>query len=237
MLSFLLTILVCSFAIAGEGAASDGVAAATSDSDAVVPETAPVVPVPAVVDEDDDFFSKTTTEEKGANAGVPSSDSFHDDEEIEIAAAPPPKPKADAGERDLSGFDGKLTTISNSKLPVETNGATVLGDNWGPTVAFTAETAVVIDMPVLYAKSKAEFDGVAYWLVAEAYADGKKVAEARVNVTRDSIAETGASVQFFRVYVPVAAKTGMIEMKVGKASAGAAKADPLFTRSVKYTIG
>lgn len=235
MLSFLLATLV-----SGSANAADVLAAVPGQASVSGAEAEPVeaTTVPAVADEEDDFFTKSTsTEEKGANAGVPSSDSFHDDEEIEIAAAPPPKPKVDAGERDLGGFDGKLTVVNTSKLPVDTSGASVLGDNWGPTVAFTAESAVVIDMPVLYAKSKAEFDGVAYWLVAEAYADGKKVAESRVSITRDGIAETGASVQFFRVYVPVAAKTGMVEMKVGKASTNAGKPEPLFTRSVKYTVG
>jgi hypothetical protein len=192
----------------------------------------------AVADDDDDFFTKSSSdEEKGANAGVPDSDSFHDDEEIEIAITPPPKPKPEPGERQLGGFEGAVSVMAANKLPVDTTGATVLGDNWGPTVAFSAESAVVVDMPVLYATSKGEFDGVAYWLVAEAFADGKKVGESRVNVTRDAIADKGPSVQFFRLYVPVAAKAGMVEMKVGKAVSATAKTEPLFTRSVKYTVG
>lgn len=190
----------------------------------------------AVADDDDDFFSKTTpADQKGANAGIPSSDSFHDDEEIDIAVTAPPTAKGENS--GIGGFDGALTTLSPGKLPLDTSRATLLGDNWGPTIAFSAESAVVVDMPVLYAKSKAEFDGVAYWLVAEAYADGKKVGESRVNVTREAIADLGASVHFFRLYVPVAAKSGMVELKVGKASGTATKAEPLFTRSVKYTLG
>lgn len=206
-----------------------------------VPALAEEPVVAAVADDDDEFFKKSDPkDEKGANAGVPDSESFHDDEDdFDI----PTTPKADAvakvdPERDLGGFDGAAKVLgSSSKMPIDVTGAKPLGDNWAPVVAFTDTDSVVIDLPVLYAKSKAEFDGVTYWLVAEVYADGKKVSESRVSVTRDSIADKGPSVHFFRLFAPVPAGAGVLEVKVGKAGTGAGKPELLFTRSAKYTLG
>ncbi len=196
---------------------------------------------PVAADDDDEFFKKADpNDEKGANAGVPDSDSFHDDEDdFDI----PTTPKTDAvarvdPERDLGGFDGAAKMLGGtSKFPVDVSGAKPLADNWAPVVAYTDVDSVVVDLPVLYAKSKAEFDGVAYWLVAEVYADGKKVSESRVSVTRDSIADKGPSVHFFRMFAPVPAGAGVLEVRVGKAASGAGKPELLFTRSAKYTLG
>jgi hypothetical protein len=189
-------------------------------------------------DEDDEFFKETKpSDQKGANAGVPDSSSFNEDDDIDIPTAPLTPVKVEA-ERDLSGFDGALSTLGNAtRMPVDVTGAKPLADNWSPTIAYTDVASVVVELPVLYAKGKSEFDGVAYWLVAEVYADGKKVAESRVSVTRDAIAEKGPSVHFFRLFSPVPGATGVLEVKVGKATSGAGKPELLFTRSVKYAVG
>ncbi|MBM4390129.1 MAG: hypothetical protein FJ090_03325 [Deltaproteobacteria bacterium] len=195
----------------------------------------------ALADEEDDFFKEPNPEEKkGANADVPDATAFHDDEEeFDI----PTTPRADASvkvdpERDLSGFDGAATVLGRStKMPVDVIGAKPLADNWAPVVVYSDTDAVVVELPVLYAKSKADFDGVAYWLVAEVYADGKKVSESRASVTRDSIAGAGPSVHFFRLFAPVPSGAGVLEVRVGKAASGAGKAELLFTRSAKYALG
>jgi hypothetical protein len=195
---------------------------------------------PAVADEDDEFFQDTKpSDSKGANAGVPDSESFHDDEDdFDI----PTTPKVDAPvkvdpERDLGGFDGAAKVLGATRLPVDASGAKPLADNWAPVVAYADLDAVVVDLPVLYAKSKSEFDGVSYWLVAEVYADGKKVSESRVAVNRDAIADKGPSIHFFRLFAPVPSGAGVLEVKVGKAASASAKPELLFTRSAKYTAG
>lgn len=221
----LLSTLATSSAFAGE-----------ESSSSAAPAT---VVAPAVADDDDDFFNdKKPAADKGANAGVPDKKSFSDDDDIAIPATPPPEAKVEAkvtlkadSERDLGAAD--LT--SGSSMPVTVAGAKALSDNWAPSVVIKDKDAVVVEMPVLYATSKKDFDGVSYWLVAEVYADGKKVAESRVNVTRDAIADKGPSVQFFRMFAPVSAATGMLEVRVSKAATGG-KPEPLFTRSVKYTL-
>lgn len=160
---------------------------------------------------------------------------FADEDDIKIDVSLPVKEKPPA--EDLSAYaDPRQTIAPNTKMPIDTVGKTVLSDNWAPVVVVADKDAIVVEMPVLYARSRSEFDGVAYWLVAEAYADGKKVAESRMQVTRDAIADKGPSIQFFRLFAPVQSPAGLVELRVGKAASSAAKPTPLFTRSVQYKL-
>ncbi len=189
---------------------------------------------PAVADDDDDFFSTTTpAEQKGVNAGVPSGDAFTDDDAFDIPKTAPPEAKVTvkpSPEKDL-GPPGVSTA-----MPVNTAGAKLLTDNWAPSIVVADKDMVVVEMPVLYGNSKADFDGTAYWLIAEIFADGKKVAESRSNITRDAVADKGPSIQFFRLSAPVSADSGVLEVKVSRLPSGG-KSELLFTRSVKYTVG
>lgn len=192
---------------------------------------------PALADDEDDLFKDASPDQKSENADVDVS-TFDDDEEIDIPTytAPAKKPVVDQ-EKDLSAFaDPRAGVGATTKMPVDTVGKAVLGDNWAPTIAITDQDAVVVEVPVLYARSRAEFDGVAYFLVAEVYADGKKVAESRMTVTRDAIADKGPSIQFFRMFAPVPAAAGVLEVKVGKSTTASGKPTLLFTRSVSYKL-
>ncbi len=191
---------------------------------------------PAVVDEEDELFKDNSSKSK--NSDIPDAGSFKDsDDDMDIPTFTSAKPEEEDKEKDLSAFvDPRSSVGSSTKMPVDPVGKDILGDNWAPQVVIADKDAVVIEVPVLYARSRAEFDGVAYWLVAETYADGKKVAEQRMQVTRDAIADKGPSIQFFRVFTPVPATAGVIEVKVGKAASSAAKPTLLFTRSVNYKL-
>jgi hypothetical protein len=206
-------------------------------------------PAAAWADEEDDLF-KEDGKKKGMNADVPDFTSFEDGEEISIAPpAPAPEapvkvqPRAERTERAAAAAPAvaappeATTAAPASGLPADAAAGTVLGDNWNPKIAFTTADAVVIDIPVLYAKSRAEFDATAAWLVAEAYTDGKKVAESRVQITKDSVADKSPSVQFFRLFAPVPAKGGVVEIKISKSGSAGAKPELLFTRSVSYKLG
>ncbi|MFN7144688.1 MAG: hypothetical protein ACK4YP_13010 [Myxococcota bacterium] len=186
-------------------------------------------------DEEDDLFDDSK-EKKGNNADVPDAGSFSDEDDLGIPTFNTPKPAEDK-EKDLSAFvDPRTSVNSTTKMPIDVVGKDVLGDNWAPTIAIADKDAVVVEIPVLYARARAEFDGVAYWLVAETYADGKKVAEQRVQVTRDTIADKGPSIQFFRMFTPVSSTAGVIEVKVGKSTSAAGKPTLLFARSVTYKL-
>ncbi|MDP2305792.1 MAG: hypothetical protein Q8P18_07170 [Pseudomonadota bacterium] len=204
---------------------------------------APAAPAPAapptseavlLADDDDDLF-KEDGETKGNNADIPDATSFKDEDDMDIPTFS--AVKVVDKEKDLSAYvDPRATVGSNTKMPLDVVGKDVLGDNWAPQVVVADKDAVVIEMPVLYARSRAEFDGVAYWLVAEVLADGKKVAQSRVEITRDAIADKGPSVQFFRMFTPVPAAAGVIVINVSKATSASAKPTLLFTRSVNYKL-
>jgi hypothetical protein len=183
---------------------------------------------PAWAGDEDDLFKDNAPK---PNEQVDAS-SFSDEDDLGIptfSAAPKPEEK-------LSAYaDARATP--NTKMPLDTAGKTVLGDNWGPTVVIADKDAVVVELPVLYARSRAEFDGNPYWLVSEAYSEGKKVAESRILVTREAIADKGPSVQFFRMFAPVPGASGVLEVKVSKlGSAATAKPELLFTRSVSFKL-
>jgi hypothetical protein len=181
----------------------------------------PLLLAPAhAADEDDDLFSTAPKEKKQESTG-----SFSDDEEIEIPVYVPPPPKEEPKVR---------SAAAGGALPFDLAGKAALGDHFPATVAFVAPGAVVVDLPVVVATDAAAFDGVAYWLVVEASADGKKVAETRTQVTRDALAGGAPSVVWFRTFVPVAGESGLVELRVGKATSPAAKPSPILTRSVPY---
>jgi hypothetical protein len=126
--------------------------------------------------------------------------------------------------------------VVSAGMPADAASKDVLADNWGPQVVVSDKDAVVVELPVLYARNRAGFDGVAYWLVAEAFADGKRVAQSRVEITTDTVADKGPSVQFFRLFTPVPAASGVIVVNVSKAASATAKPTLLFTRSVNYKL-
>lgn len=197
----------------------------------------PAVGADAVADDDDDDLFKETGDTKGNNADIPDAGSFKDEDDIDIPTFTSSSAAAADKEKDLSAFvDPRSTVGSSTKMPLDVVGKDVLGDNWSPQVVVADTDAVVVEIPVLYARNRAEFDGVAYWLVVESLADGKKVAESRVQITRDAIADKGPSVQFFRMFTPVPAASGVIVVNVSKASSAAAKPTLLFTRSVAYKL-
>lgn len=189
----------------------------------------------AAEDDPDDFFSATTpASERGANAGVPSSDVFSEDEGFDIPITQSEEEvKAEAKLQAAVAAKVAAAAAPSTAMPVDLAGAKTLGDNWAPSVVVADRDAVVIDMPVLYALTKKDFDGTAYWLVAEVFADGKKVAEGRANVTSAAVAERGPSVQFFRLFTPVVGGSGVLEVKVSRTPTGG-KSQLLFTRSVQY---
>jgi len=178
------------------------------------------------VADDDDFFT-TTEQPRGNNAGVPDASAFSTaPDDIEIAAAIKVEPKVE------------VPKGPSTKMPVDVTGKTPLADNWGPTVVVADVDSVVIEIPVLYANAGAGFDGTAYWLVAEVYADGVKVAESRSQVAKEMVSAKGPSVQFFRLFAPVPARSGVLEVKVSKLGTTAtAKPALLISRSVNYALG
>ena len=177
---------------------------------------------PAHAQDDEDLFNAPPPKKKETEA----SPTFTDDTDIDIAVAPPPPPKVTAAAAPAPG----------AKLPLDLAGKAPLGDHFAPTIAHVTAGAVLVDLPVVLSTDAASFSGAAWWLVVEALADGARVAETRTLVQRDSLATGAPSVAWTRLFVPVKQKSGMVELRVGKATAPEAKPAPLLTRSVGYAL-
>ena len=75
-----------------------------------------------------------------------------------------------------------------SSLSLSVVGKTPLQDNYLPKVVATDRDSIVVELPVLLGRARADFGGEPYWLVAGVYVDGVKVAESRQYVTASSLA-------------------------------------------------
>ncbi|MFH1468101.1 MAG: hypothetical protein ABIO70_27185 [Pseudomonadota bacterium] len=147
----------------------------------------------------------------------------------DLEAPPKPAPEAKAPP---TGSAGAIPAA----VQLDVVGKIPLADNYAPQIVATDRDSVVVELPVLLGRSRADFDGTTYCLVAEVYADGHRVGEARQEVTAASLAEFGPSFAFVKLLAPVTAKTGELEVRLGKAASMTAKATPLFSRKVAYHL-
>jgi hypothetical protein len=120
-------------------------------------------------------------------------------------------------------------------LGLDTTDKTPLADNWPIEVVARDLDSVVCELPVLIGRSRADFAGGDYWVVAEVAVDGEPVAETRHRVTGASMAELGPTIAWLKVFAPVSATRGTIEFQVSKTAEGAEPA-PLFTRTAEYRL-
>lgn len=129
------------------------------------------------------------------------------------AVAPPPMPK------------GALPDII---------GADKLTNAYAPMIASPGAGIVLLELPILVAHDPNDFDGRAFWVVTDIYADGMKVGSSRSEVRRETLSTAGPTFVFVKVQVPVPSATGELEIKVGKATASGGQAQPLYSRKVSY---
>ncbi len=150
-------------------------------------------------------------------------------------------------EDDLSEFEGRDLHQGSAQVKGEGSSAPVgiqldvvgkapLADNYEPYIVATDRDAVVVELPLLLGRSRADFDGITYCVVAEVFVDGKKVSESRQQVSSSSLAEFGPSFMFIKMLAPVPAKSGNLEVRVSKASSMSAKAALLFSRVLPYSL-
>lgn len=123
------------------------------------------------------------------------------------------------------------------KLKVAVSDKTApLADNYPAEVVAADADTVVIELPVLVARKAAEHKTTEdFWLVAEVVVGGRKVGEARHQVTKAGVADLSPTLVWFKVQAPVMEAEGAVELKVSRVGKdGVAK--PLFTRAVKYKL-
>jgi hypothetical protein len=141
----------------------------------------------------------------------------------------------------IESFDGpqpKRTSapaVVASPIALEVAGKTPLADNYSLDVTAIDRDAVVIELPVLVAKSRVGME-TAFQLQAEVFAGDVKVAEVRQTVEKASLAEFGPSFVFLKVLAPVIEREGQIKVVVKKAAQDGSGAVPLFTRTTPYAL-
>jgi hypothetical protein len=131
---------------------------------------------------------------------------------------------------------GSASAAPPPGIQLDVVGKTPLGDNYEATIVAYDRDSVVVELPVLLGRSRADFDGIAYVIVAEVFSDGSKVAEARQQVTSASLAEFGPSFAFIKLLAPVTAKSGKLEVRLSKASTMSGQPTQLFSRGVSYQL-
>ena len=170
-----------------------------------------------------------------------------DDFEFDAGAAGVKAVKAEArpeldGDDELGGDDEDPTDASPrpgggpGPLNLGITGKAPLADNYPIKVVNKELDAVVIELPVLLAPTRADFKEADFWLIAEISANGKAVSETRQKISASGIAEEGPSFYWVKALVPVGAPEGSVEVKVSRAAADGSAPAVLFTRKGDYKL-
>jgi hypothetical protein len=107
-------------------------------------------------------------------------------------------------------------------------------ENAGATLSAVSHGAVLVELPILAARSRADFGGKPYWLVAEVFVQGEKVSEWRQEVTAASLAIEGPTFFFLKTQVAVPARQGVVELRLSKEEDGVRTA--LLARKLPFDL-
>ena len=122
-----------------------------------------------------------------------------------------------------------------SPLPYSVAGRTPLSGNYAPEAIFIDRDSVVTELPVLVARSSADYTND-FWIVGEIYVDGTKVTESRQWFGEASFAVAGPTVAFVKMLAPVPGTEGEIEIRVSKVEGEANESTALFNQSLQYAL-
>ncbi len=109
-----------------------------------------------------------------------------------------------------------------------------LGDHFQVRILGHEPDALLIELPILVAKSPSSFEGSSYWLVVEIFAGQKKVGDHRVMVSRETLATMGPTHVWVKAMVPTPKPQGELTIRVLRIDPGATEVRPIFERKLKY---
>ncbi len=147
-----------------------------------------------------------------------------DDEPLEDFERPTAKPKPAAAASKTPGV-----------IALDVAGKEPLGDNYPLSVVAVDRDAVVIELPVLVARSRAGFEK-AFVIVGEVYVGKIKVGEVRQTIEAASLAEFGPSFAWLKVLAPVVEGTGEIKIVVRRTNVDGTVPVELFSRVTPYSL-
>lgn len=126
-------------------------------------------------------------------------------------------------------------TAKPKPISLEVLGKDPLADNYPVQIVAVDRDAVVIELPVLAAQSRALVDA-GFILIAELYADDDLVGKVEHRLDQNSFAEFGPTFTFFRMMAPVLETEGQITIKISKSALDGTGATELFTRATPYSL-
>ncbi len=121
------------------------------------------------------------------------------------------------------------------RVPLEVTGKKPLADNYPLSVVHVERDAVVVELPILVAGSKASVE-TAFAIIVEVSVDDALVSRATQVVDPASLAEFGPTFAFMKILAPVIDKEGRVTVFVGRAAADGTSPEPLFSRSTPYAL-
>ena len=111
-----------------------------------------------------------------------------------------------------------------------------LEDNFPLTLVATGNAHVTVELPIIVAQGATDFEGEAYWVVAELWVNGNAISEGRHLVTENSIADSGPSKVWFKLEAPAEGPEAQVEVRVFQQGVRSTRAQPLFSRSLSIRM-
>ncbi|MBN2798702.1 MAG: hypothetical protein JXX28_06085 [Deltaproteobacteria bacterium] len=120
-------------------------------------------------------------------------------------------------------------------LTLEVAGKTPFADNYPLTVVAVDRDAVVVEIPVMVARSRVEVaEGFA--VKAVFYIGETAITQVEQRVEAQAAAEFGPTFVFLKAMVPVVERQGEVRVEVSKAPLSGAPPAPLFSQKASYSL-
>ena len=198
-------------------------------------------------DDDFSFIEEGEQNRKKFEADrAPSADIFLQDDEDDVLPAWD-GPAEDSGNIDDDEFDFDLPSDIEAGMDLEMDPVEdmdgmgpdlsdrrPLGNHFPLVISQSDLGATVAELPVLVARNPDDLNGD-LWVVADVYLDGLKVGESRHFVSMASAATLGPTYVWLKATVPVAAPSGVVEMRVFAAPPGRKEA-LLFVQKAPFAL-
>lgn len=120
-------------------------------------------------------------------------------------------------------------------ITLDVAGRDPLADNYPLQVVAVDRDAVVVELPVLLARSRVGTDE-GFALIAEVMVDNQVVSRVVQTVESSSLAEFGPSFAFLKIMAPVLESEGQVSLKLSRAKVDGTEPTELFTRSTPYSL-
>lgn len=121
------------------------------------------------------------------------------------------------------------------QISLDVAGKTPLADNYPLSVVAVDRDAVVVELPVLVARSRIEVEA-GMLLYAEAWVGDQRITEVRQSIESPAAAEFGPTFTWFKILVPVVEHQGEVRVSLSKAALDGTGRAELFSRVTPYVL-